>query len=442
MKPRILVVDDDPGVRYTLREILESIDVDVFESPDGVEALAWLAQHRADLVISDLQMPRMDGMKLLERLQACPPSPKTILLTAHGSERHAVQAMKLGAYDYFSKPFDTDEVLGVVERAVASVRAEQENEQLRAELLLARHMVFASEPMKRLALLVYRVAPKDVTVLITGPSGTGKERVAAAIVGGSRRAGQPFVRFNCAAIPRELAEAELFGHARGAFTGAIKACNGLFREAHGGTVLLDEIGELDLATQGKLLRVLQEGKIRPVGEDRDVSVDVRVIAATNRDLKADVTSGRFREDLYYRLDVVEVRVPPLEERMDDVPALVSHFLELYQERFGTGPVTLSRALRDKLMAGPYPGNVRELEHRVERIVALSSGGVADESWLDTEARDETGAPAFGLKERVDAYKRGILAQELERCRGNRSEAARRLGVARATLLEKLKKYGL
>lgn len=442
MKPRVLVVDDDSGVRYTLKEILESIDIEVFEAADGAEALSWLAAHRADLVITDLQMPRVDGMKLLERLQATPPAPKTILLTAHGSERHAVQAMKLGAFDYFSKPFDTDEVLGVVERAVASVRAEQENEQLRAELLLSRHLVFASDAMKKLALLVYRVAPKDVTVLITGPSGTGKERVASAIVGGSRRSEAPYVRFNCAAIPRELAEAELFGHAKGAFTGAVRARNGLFREANGGTILLDEIGELDLATQGKLLRVLQEGKLRPVGEDRDHSVDVRVLAATNRDLRGEVAAGRFREDLFYRLDVVEVRVPPLEERPDDVPALVAHFLEMYQERFGTGALAVSPALRQRLLSGPYPGNVRELEHRVERIVALSSGGNADESWVGDEPRGNEATQPFGLKERVEAYERGILAQELERCRGNRSEAARRLGVARVTLLEKLKKYGL
>jgi two-component system response regulator HydG len=441
VKPRILVVDDDAGVRYTLKEILESVDIEVFEAADGVDALAWLGEHRVDLVIADLQMPRMDGMQLLERLQSAPPSPKTILLTAHGSERHAVQAMKLGAFDYFSKPFDADEVVEVVERAVASVRAEQENEQLRAELLLSRHMVFVSEPMKKVALLVYRVAPKDVTVLITGPSGTGKERVASAIVGGSRRASAPYIRFNCAAIPRDLAEAELFGHARGAFTGAVKARHGLFREAHGGTILLDEIGELDMSTQGKLLRVLQEGKIRPVGEDRDHAVDVRVLAATNRDLKAEVAAGRFREDLFYRLDVVEVRVPPLEERMDDVPALVAHFLDLFQGRFGTGPLTVTSALRERLAAGPYPGNVRELEHRVERVVALSAGGVADGSWL-AQSCAEDAEPTFGLKERVEAYERGILAHELERCHGNRSEAARRLGVARVTLLEKLKKYGL
>ena len=442
MKPRVLVIDDDAGVRYTLREILESANIQVFEASDGMEALTWLGENAVDLVLTDLQMPRLDGMKLLERLRANPPAPRTILITAHGSERHAVQAMKLGAFDYFSKPFDVDEVMGVVERAVASVRADQENEQLRAELLLSRHLVFASAAMKRLALRVYRVAPKDVTVLITGQSGAGKERIANAIVAGSKRASAPYIRFNCAAIPRDLAEAELFGHARGAFTGAAKTRAGLFREAHGGTVLLDELGELDLATQGKLLRVLQEGKIRPVGEDRDHTVDVRVLAATNRDLKAEVAAGRFREDLFYRVDVVNIRVPSLEERAEDIPLLVAHFLERYQERFGTGPLTISPALRKHLLEGPYPGNVRELQHRVERIVALSAGGIADESMIGEASSIDDATAVFGLKERVEAHERGILANELERCQGNRSEAARRLGIARVTLLEKLKKYGL
>ncbi|HQK20724.1 MAG TPA: sigma 54-interacting transcriptional regulator, partial [Polyangiaceae bacterium] len=224
--------------------------------------------------------------------------------------------------------------------------------------------------------------------------------------------------------------------------GASRARPGLFREAHGGTILLDEISEMDMSTQGKLLRVLQERTVRPVGEDRDDSVDVRVLATTNKDLKAEVAAGRFREDLYYRLDVVEVRLPPLEERMDDVPVLITHFLDMYQNRFATGPLTLTAALREHLQAGPFPGNVRELEHRVERAVALSTGGVADATWLMHPRSEEADKASFGLKERVDAYERGILVHELAQCRGNRSEAARRLGIARVTLLEKLKKYGI
>ncbi|MBI5532347.1 MAG: sigma-54-dependent Fis family transcriptional regulator [Deltaproteobacteria bacterium] len=442
MKPRVLVVDDDAGVRYTLREILESSDIDVAEAADGVEALSWLQGNRADLLITDLMMPNLDGMKLLERLKAIPQAPKVIMLTAHGSERHAVQAIKLGACDYFSKPFDADQVMRVVERAVAAVRMQEENEQLRAELLLSRHMVFTSDAMKRVALLVYRVAPRNVSVLITGPSGTGKERVADAIVAGSPRAAAPFVRFNCAAVPRELAEAELFGHARGAFTGAVKARIGLFREANGGTLLLDEVGEIDLATQGKLLRALQEGYIRPVGEDREVKVDVRVVAATNRDLKQEVSAGRFREDLFYRLNVVEIALPPLRDRADDIPPLIDHFLRKFTERFGTGSVTLSAPLRQALCVGSWQGNVRELEHRIERMVALSSGGVIDDETLTVQEESKEAGDGFGLKEKVEAFERGLILQALREYGGNRSETARRLGIGRVTLLDKMKKYGI
>jgi two-component system response regulator HydG len=300
--------------------------------------------------------------------------------------------------------------------------------------------VFASEALSRVALLVHRAAPRDVTVLISGPSGTGKERVAEAVVAGSARRDGPFVRFNCAAIPRELAEAELFGHARGAFTGAVQARRGLFREADGGTILLDEVSELDLTVQGKLLRTLQEGVVRPVGEEREVKVDVRVLACTNRDLRGEVAARRFREDLYYRLNVVEIRVPPLRERPEDVPLLVDHFMHRFAAHFGLPGVSLSPVARLKLCAADYPGNVRELEHRIERLVCLSDGGVIDDVDLPTVAADA--ADGFGLRERMQAFERGILVEELAQCGGNRSEAARRLGIGRVTLLEKLKKYGL
>ncbi|HVI92817.1 MAG TPA: sigma-54 dependent transcriptional regulator, partial [Anaeromyxobacter sp.] len=261
---RVLVVDDDAGVRYTLREILASAGVEVDEAADGVEALGRLDARPASLVVTDLRMPRMDGMELLRRVQARAPAPRVVVITAHGSERQAVDAMKAGAYDYFRKPFDNDELLAVVRRALESVRLAHENERLTGELVLSRSMVFASDAMRRLATLVARVAPRDVTVLVTGESGTGKERVAEAIVRASGRADRPFVRFNCAALSPELAEAELFGHARGAFTGAVRARPGLFGEADGGTILLDEVGELAPPAQAKLLRVLQEGEVRPV----------------------------------------------------------------------------------------------------------------------------------------------------------------------------------
>ena len=442
MKPRVLVVDDDAGIRYTLREILESSGFAVEEAPDGEAALERFSAAPADLVITDLRMPRLDGMGLLARLQALSPAPRVVVITAHGSERQAVAAMKAGAIDYFRKPFEMEELLAVVRRAVESTRLALENEKLRCELSLSRSMVFVSEAMSRLALLAGRAAPRDVTVLISGESGTGKERLAEAIVAGSRRADKPFVRFNCAALTAELAEAELFGHTRGAFTGALRSRLGLFGEADGGTLLLDEIGELALPLQAKLLRALQAGEIRAVGEDREHSVDVRVLAATNRDLGAEIRRGTFREDLLFRLNVVELRVPPLRERLEDVPVLVRHFLNHFTARFGVPPVANLDSLLARLAGCTWPGNVRELENAIERLVALSPDGELDLSLLSATPSSAAAPASFGLRERVDAYERGLIVETLKLCKGNRSEAARRLGLSRATLHDKLKKHGL
>lgn len=441
--PVILVVDDEPRVRFTLRAILEDEGMEVLEAEDGQRALALLDARTADLVITDLSMPGMDGMALLAALRERDEAPAAIMVTAHGSERTAVEAMKLGALDYFAKPFDADEVARVIHRSLGTAAIEQENRRLRAGLSLGRTMVFASEPMQRVAQIVERVADKDVTVLITGESGTGKELVARALVQGSKRATRPYLRFNCAAVTAELAEAELFGHARGAFTGAGRGRPGLFREADGGTLLLDEVGELSPAMQALLLRVLQEGEVRPVGEEHTVRVDVRLLAATNRDLRKEVAEGRFREDLFYRIHVVRVHVPPLRERPEDVLPLAEHFAAKYAERFGLCDVRLSQRVRDQLRGNPWPGNVRELEHAIERAVVLAAGPVIEE--LDAEpslSRRAEGAEPGGLRERLAAYERSILEQELQACEGNHSEVARRLGLSRATLLDKLRRHGL
>lgn len=440
---RVLVVDDDPGVRYTLREILASEGLAVDEAADGAEALARFEAQPAALVVTDLRMPGMDGMELLRRLAARSPPPRVVMITAHGSERQAVEAMKAGAYDYFRKPFENEELLAVVRRALEAVRLAHENERLAGELALARTMVFASEPMRRLAVLVGRVAPRDATILVTGESGTGKERVAEAIVAASRRADRAFVRFNCAALTPELAEAELFGHAKGAFTGATRARPGLFGEADGGTILLDEIGELAPGAQAKLLRVVQEGEVRPVGEERVRKVDVRVIAATHRDLAEEVRRGRFREDLFYRLDVVHLRIPPLRERPEDVPILARHFLARFAERFGVSPLHVPDELFDRLAGHAWPGNVRELENALERLVALSPPDGLDLSLLAGAGPASGGERApLPLKERVQGYERGLIVEALRETRGNRSEAARRLGISRVTLHDKLRRYGL
>ena len=447
---RVLVVDDDPGVRYTMSEILASEEIAVEVAADGQEALEKYDASPVPLVLTDLRMPRKDGMELLRELMRRVPAPRVVVITAHGSERQAVEAMKAGAYDYFKKPFETEDLLAVVRRAVEAVRLAQENEQLHGELALARSMVFASGAMRRLAVLVGRVAPKDVTVLITGESGTGKERVAEAVVRASRRAERPFVRFNCAALSPELAEAELFGHTRGAFTGAVRSRPGLFGEADTGTILLDEVAELAPSAQGKLLRVLQEGEVRPVGEEKARIVDVRVLAATHRDLEERVREGSFRQDLFYRLNVVQLRIPSLRERAEDIPVLARHFLDRFAERFGVSPLHVPEALFERLRVHPWPGNVRELENAIEGLVALSPPEGLDLSLLPgasgpgvaAAAPDADGGAPLPLKQRVEAYERGLIVEALRAAHGNRSEAARRLGMSRVTLHDKLKKYGL
>jgi len=427
--------------------VLEHAGLDVDEAADGAAALEKFAANPHELVISDLRMPRMDGLELLRRIRELRADATFLMITGEGSERHAVEAMKLGAYDYLKKPFDNDELTAVVRRATESVRMNGEIERLSGELNLSRSLVFQSESMSRLALMVQRLGPRDVTVLLTGESGTGKERVAEALVRASKRADKPFVRFNCAALTAELAEAELFGHSKGAFTGAQRARPGLFREADGGTILLDEIGELALVAQAKLLRVLQEGEVRPVGEDRVQHVDVRVIAATHRDLRELAGQGRFREDLFYRLNVVHLRVPPLRDRREDIPVLVRHFLGESERRFGSRPLQLPAEVMDRLVQHSWPGNVRELENAIEGIVALSADGEIDLSLLPQQA-SATAPPAgesasgAGLKERVDAYERGLIVAALEQAGGNRTQAARALGLNRGTLHSKLQKFGL
>ena len=445
MSERVLIVDDDDGVRYTLAGILEDAQIDSIQARNGAEALAMLRSGElVQLVISDLRMAPVGGLELLELIQRERLAPRVVMITAHGSERSAVDAMKLGAYDYFRKPFDVDQLVAVVRRALDSAKLAEQNERLAGERALSETVVFRSAPMSRLALLVARVAPRDVTILLSGESGTGKERVAEALVRASRRASRPFVRFNCAALTAELAEAELFGHSKGAFTGAQKARNGLFREANGGTILLDEIGELDLAMQAKLLRVLQEREVRPVGEDRAIPIDVRILAATHRDLPKLVAEGRFREDLYYRLKVVELRVPPLRDRIDDVAVLARVFLERFAARFGIASLRVPDELFARLATYAWPGNVRELENAMESLVALSADGVLDLDLLpgaSTSARSVSRA-GLSLKQRVDAYERGLIVAALDETKGNRRAAARLLGTSRATLFDKLRKYEL
>jgi two-component system response regulator AtoC len=443
---RVLLVDDEPALLFTLSQLLKSRGVEPVLAHSAQEALAKL--DGVDGVVTDYSMPGMDGVQLVQAVHDRDESLPVVMLTAHGSERIAVRAMKSGAYEYVTKPFDIDEMSLVIDRALEARALRVQNRRLTAEKALGKSIVGDSPAMRRLLDTVNRVGPKDITVLLRGDTGTGKELIASLIHAQSRRAAGPLVRFNCAAIPGELAEAELFGHARGAFTGAAQARRGFFAEANGGTLVLDEVGELSAPVQAKLLRALQEGEIQPVGAGKVEKVDVRVVACTNRDLLADARARRFREDLYYRLAVVELVVPPLQEHREDIPALAAEFSRRYGERFGMTNVHLAPELIQALQRADWPGNVRELENSVARMVALSGG---DEIGLaafagTTSAPAEPGAPpppegVLSLREQVEALERNVIVRTLSAVGGNQSEAARRLGLSRGSLIDRLKKYG-
>jgi DNA-binding NtrC family response regulator len=467
---RVLLVDDDPSVLYALKEVVRGRGWEPVLARSGAEALGLV--ERADAVVTDFSMPEMDGMDLLRAIRERDESLPVILLTAHGSERLAVRAIRAGAYEYVTKPWDVDELLVALERALEARRLRLANRQLTAEQAIGRRIIGDSAAMRQVLNAATRLAAKDITVLVSGETGTGKELVASLLHAQSRRASGPLVRFNCSAIPGELAEAELFGHVRGAFTGATQARPGFFAAANKGTLVLDEVGELPVAIQAKLLRVLQEGEIQPVGSGRTDKVDVRIVACTNRDLAAEVRAGRFREDLYYRLAVVELIVPPLRDRPDDIPALAREFARRYAERFGMEDVRLAPALLDRLRAAPWPGNVRQLENTIARMVALTGGSeLGPEAFVEAPAASATegaapapSAPApsppappdgagaepspspadeaLTLREQIEALERSAIARMMTSVRGNQSEAARRLGISRNTLVERLSRYGI
>jgi two-component system response regulator AtoC len=448
---RVIVIDDDAGLRFTLEAVLSDAGFVIEACDGGASGLAAFDARGADVVLTDLAMPGMDGMGVLERMRASDPSVPVLMLTAHGSERVAVLAIKSGAFDYLPKPFDPDELVLAVRRATEWRDLRLQNARLRTEAALGRTIVSESAAMKRVMDVIARVAPKDVTVLLSGESGAGKDVLASVIHAHSRRADKPLIRFNAAAIPGELAEAELFGHTKGAFTGAQISRQGYFQQAHKGTLFIDEIGELSLAIQAKVLRASQSGEVQQVGGRPEV-VDVRLIAASNRDLATEVKAGRFREDLYYRLNVVPIRVPPLRERPEDVEPLVRTFVRRYAERYGMGGVEMEPALVEALRNNQWPGNVRELENAVARLLALAPDErITLALWLSLSEGPAASAPltAAGdpgpghpLRARVEAFERALIAESFELAGHNQSETARRLGVSRPALIEKLHKYGL
>lgn len=435
---RILAVDDEPAVLYALAEVLAPHEI--VRASSGKEALGML--EGVDAVVTDLSMPGMSGVDLLAAIRDQRPHVPVVLLTARGSERDAVQAIKGGAYDYLTKPFDVDELRGVVARAIEVSLLRQKERRALGERALGHELIGESAAMKRLLAAIDRVAPRDVNVLVTGETGTGKEIVATLLHASSARSGSPLVRFNAAAIPEQLAEAEMFGHERGAFTGATASRRGYFAQAHRGTLVLDEVGELPLPLQAKLLRAVQDGEIQPLGGRGVEKVDVRIVACTHRDLRAEARAGRFREDLYYRLAVVELSVPALRDRRNEIAPLARSFTAGFAARFGLENVSLSDDLVAALESLPWPGNVRELQNTVARLVALSDGGPIPVRALGTMGEATASAPRGSYQERMTTFERDLLADALATAKGNKSAASRSLGMSRVTLLDRLKRYDL
>ena len=450
MRKRILIVDDEPSLRKVLRAHLGRAGYEVETAEDGHAAVQALDNAPFDLVVSDLRMPGMDGMELLGWCRSRYPGLPVVLITAHGTVDSAVEAIKLGAYDYITKPFDQEELRTIIRRALAT--EERARSSLQADENGRFDIIGRTPAIRGVFDLVDKIADSPTTVLVTGESGTGKELVARAIHQQSPRAEQPFIQVNCGAIPENLFESELFGHERGAFTGAVTSRPGRFELAHGGTLFLDEIGELPRDMQVKLLRVLQERTFERVGGVRSIQVDVRLVAATNCDLAAEVKKGAFREDLYYRLNVVPVQLPPLRDRPDDIPLLVEHFVARFNKRLGRDVHGVTPEATAAMMAHPWPGNIRELENLIERAVLLAEQpliGLGAMPGLEGTAPD-TGSPEdiedMGLKAYVRAYtaklERARIRRVLAAEGGNVTRAARRLEISRKSLQMKMKEYGL
>lgn len=448
----ILVIDDDPALCRELKEILEAAGYEVETAADGESGLARVKERSFELVLTDLSLPGLGGMEVLQSLVRHQPDCLCIIITGYGSIPNAVASMRLGAFDYLCKPVDPLELRLVVSKALEHRRLKGENLRLRKQLQKRfgfANMVGNSEAITQVFDLIRKVADTDSTVLLLGESGTGKELIAHALhYNSSRRAG-PLIPVNCAAIPEELLESELFGHERGAFTHAVRTRIGRFEQAHGGTIFLDEISEMSPGLQVKILRVLQDRSFERIGGAKSMRVDIRVIAATNQDLEELVRQSRIREDLYYRLNVIPIRVPPLRERVSDIPLLVHHFLQEWSRRKKKPPLRLSPAAMELLLHYPWPGNIRELENLMERLVILAEREVVEPDDLPEGFRGSTQAPqeaqlalpeqGLHLPTAVQEFERGLILKALEKSNWVKSRAARLLNLNRTTLLEKMKK---
>jgi two-component system nitrogen regulation response regulator NtrX len=471
MGGQILIVDDEEGIRTSLRGILEDEGHAVLEAATGEQGLEALETHNPDLLFLDIWMPGMDGLAVLDQVQETRPGLPVIMISGHGNIETAVSAIKKGAYDFIEKPLSLEKVVITTAKALELSRLRQENLALKTRIETEQtfRLTGESEPIRLLRQSIGQVAPTNAWVLITGENGTGKEIVARCIHAQSKRSQQPLVAVNCAAIPEELIESELFGHEKGAFTGAEKAQIGKFELANGGTLFLDEIGDMSLKTQAKILRILQEQRFEHVGGRKTITVDVRVIAATNKNLQEEISAGRFREDLYFRLKVIPLEVPPLRSRPQDIPLLIQDFIQSYVRQNGLKPLTFTDEALAVLAAYPWPGNVRELKNFVERMLITQAGRSVDACHLPPEilihgqdvpaeeAAAEGAAPddlslaaeslAIGkgpmdIKQARADFEAAFLRAKLAECEGNISKLAKAVGLDRSSLYRKLKEYNI
>ena len=449
---KVLVVDDEEGMRHMLSILLKREGYDVSVSEDGNSALMAMAKNNYDFILCDIKMPDMDGLQVLEEIKKRGLEVTVIMMSAYGTIETAIEAMKLGAYDYVSKPFKKDEIVLALKKAEERERLKKENLRLQDQIekkYSFENIISKSDKMHAIFQIIKKVADYDTTVLISGESGVGKELIAQAVHYNSNRKDEPFVGVNCGAIPENLLESELFGYLRGAFTDAVKDKKGLFEEAEGGTLFLDEIGELPKDLQVKLLRVLQEGEIRRLGDTKTIKVNVRIIAATLKELSTEVKERGFREDLFYRLNVMPIHIPPLRERREDIPLLAEHFFKKHIENLGKTLNGISSQAMECLIRYPWPGNVRELENVMERSVILEGGdGIQEETLsLDLGVHEKKGTfsgitGGLSLKVAQRVLEEEMIKEALKETHGNRSKAARLLEISYRALLYKIKDYGL
>ena len=441
----VLLVDDEVKILSSLSRILENYDYKVLTALDGKSALSIIEENDIDVVLLDLKLPEMDGITVLKKIMKRKPSLPVIMLTAHGSISKAVEAVKIGAFDFLEKPVESEKILITIKNAIEKSRLQKERTFLIQEALEKYKMVGISNAMKKIFSLIEKIAPTEAKVLITGESGVGKELIAKAIHFRSKRAGGPFVVLNCAAIPEELIESELFGHEKGAFTGAVERKEGKFELASGGTLFLDEIGDMSLRVQAKVLRAIEEGEIQRIGGKETIKVDTRIICASNKDLEKAVREGKFREDLYYRIKVIHIHVPPLRERKEDIPILLNYYLQILSKESGKEMPKLHPSALEVLFEYPWSGNIRELRNLVEKIIVLYPGEIISKDdimkLLEKEEKVSIGFSGT-LSEARKKAEREIIFAKLLANNWNYELTAKELGISRSTLFNKLKEYGI